>query len=40
MNASFPLGAEAKAAWYDRLYVLRQKHRALMTTDRIILLII
>lgn len=40
MNASSPLGAEAKAAWYDRLPVLRQKHRALVTTDRTILLII
>lgn len=40
MNASFLLGAEAKAARHDRLPVLRQKHRALVTTDRTILLII
>lgn len=40
MNASFPLGAEAKAARHDRLPVLRQERRALGKTDRTILLII
>lgn len=40
MNASFPLEVEAKAARHDRLPVLRQKHRAFVTTDRTILLII